>query len=118
MSVPASSTAMWRIKRASPVSVSTSTTATWAPNGNVPPSAVKSVSAVQRSLLGSCKIGPADVVCRRPNDVEATGRDVEHDVVDGGLEQASRPLACLLDQLVGRDGDRRATLSAPSATRL
>ena len=37
MTRPASSQATWRISLTRPVSVSTSTTETWAPNGNVGP---------------------------------------------------------------------------------
>jgi hypothetical protein len=69
----ASSQAMRRVSLTRPVSVSTSTTATWAPNGNVAPGASKRVSIVTPTavVLGQHgEVGPGLGDGRRPGDVE------------------------------------------------
>ena len=55
--LPASSTVIMRVSVALPVSVSTSTTATWAPNGNVAPGWENTVRISSRSFSASCVSG-------------------------------------------------------------
>ena len=93
--------------------VSTSTTATWAPNGNVAWPASKRVSIVEvvaLALRGDGEVGPGLGHRRRAGDVEGAVVLVEHDVGLVGLEQRCGQLLGLLDQLDRRLVDRGAAL--------
>ena len=103
---PASSTATMRRSSTWPVSVSTSTTATWAPNGKVGHCvASKSSSARQPAgrrvgLASAATSRPRPADRRRAGHVEAAADLVEHDVVGVGLEQLGGELPRLVDELL------------------
>ena len=110
--VPASSQATWRRWRTLPVSVSTSTTATWAPNGNVGARGGE-VGVEHQAAVGlgrDGQLGPGLGDRGRAGDVEGAGVLVEHDVGDVGLEQLGGEALGVLDEFLGRLVDRGAAL--------
>ncbi len=121
---PASSTATMRRSSTAPVSVSTSTTATCAPKGNVGASALKTSSARNSSSRPSAwrpaaSSRPGDGGRGRADHVEAAGAHVEHDVVDVRLEllsgQLARALGHPMRRLRGRDAADLGRLRAVRA---
>ena len=93
-----------------PVSVSTSTTARWAPNGKVGCGALKSLSPDQWLTVGGGDVCPADGRRRRAGDVERAGVGVEHHVFDGGLEQ----VGCPFDEQRRRASPAAITIDEPA----
>ena len=90
---PASSQATWRTRRTWPVSVSTSTTATWAPNGNV---GAAGLEARRRSAAARrCSATPRRQSAhdrrhgRRAGDVEARRRRVSSTMSASSASSAS-----------------------------
>ena len=89
-----------------PVSRSTSTTAMWAPNGNVASPwskrARRPASRRRPSPRGPPgQLAPVEGGRRDAGHPDRAGVDVDHDVGDVGLEQASRQLLGLLDERLG-----------------
>src|SRR3954469_5101474 len=123
---PQSSTQTIRTSLTLPVSVSTSTTATWTPNGHVGDGRLKSSSIARprrrraKSLplarpaepAGLVERGrelrPRDGLGRHAGDVEDAAVGVELDVGGAGLQLVGRELLRLVEHLDGRAVDRRA----------
>ena len=118
---PASSHATWRTRRTWPVSASTSTTATWAPNGNVgtvQSNVVVAARAAPPSSDAAATSAHAERHGRGAGDVEAPDGGVEHDVGDIGFEPVGGDPAGDVDELGGGGVDRGATdLQRPGAQR-
>ena len=114
---PASSTAISRSRRTSPVSVSMSTTATCAPNGKVGPLASKSRATTRPSAPDSVATSAQPLVTDgTPATWNAPALGVEHHVLHARLEQAGGDLPPLLDgRLAGRCHRRAAELQRAGA---
>ena len=96
--VPQSSTATWRSRSTSPVSGSTSTTAMWAPKGNVAPPWSKSSWAARPSVPSSWSTASGASAAAAASSAQLSARagtpatprppsSCDDDVVGGGLEQ-------------------------------
>src|SRR3954466_10423860 len=110
---PQSSTHTIRTSRTLPVSVSTSTTATCAPNGQVGDGGLKSSSIASSARRGVPSRGwgggsHQQLLRRDARDVEDAAVGVELDVGRAGLELVGDHLLCLLEHLDRRAVDRRA----------
>ena len=106
MIVPASSTVMIRRKNTLPVSVSTSTTATCVPNGNVGPGAVNTLRTNSRS--DSARLVSGTETSGSPLTLKVLVSTLYSRSAGRGLEGGGRPLAGHVEQLAGRLLDGRA----------
>ena len=91
--VPQSSTATCRTSSTRPVSVSTSTTAMCAPNGNVAPSGEVELAEQRLVSFASRRASSAQVSAWRGTPATPRPTVVGHDVLGRGLEQARRERA-------------------------
>ena len=125
--VPASSTATCRRSTTLPVSVSTSTTATWAPKGNVGCRRLEVADRPIRGCAGSGRRGRPSRPTRlgEPATWKRAAPRVEHDVVDRGLEQVGHLVTGRIDQLLptrppratpATCTDREPTVRPPTGT--
>ena len=128
ITVPQSSTATWRTTRDPPVSRSTSTTAMWAPNGNVaspwskwPRRRGRRAAVASRTRAAPPARGRARPTSsargRDAGDADRAGVGVDDDVGDVGLEQVGGELAWPCRPAPRSPGARPSRRAAASASR-